>query len=70
MTLSFAGGGANSRQTEMFIAYRDIALGGAKHEVPFGRLAGAESLQTLDAFYTGWVRRRVESLLVDLRDET
>ena len=36
--LSFAGGGPNSRQTEMFIAYQDIALGGAKHEVRFGRL--------------------------------
>ena len=67
MTLSFAGGGPNSRQTEMFIAYRDIALGGAKHEVPFGRLAGAESLQTLDAFYTGWVRRRVAAVGDDAR---
>ena len=36
--LSFAGAGANSRATEMFLAFKDIGLGGALHEVPFARV--------------------------------
>lgn len=32
--VSFAGGGKDSRGTEMFVAYSDTALGAAPHEVP------------------------------------
>jgi len=31
--VSFAGGGKNTRGTEMFVAYSDTALGAALHEV-------------------------------------
>ena len=32
----------------------DVGLGGATHETPFGRLVGAESLATMDAWYSGY----------------
>ena len=52
--MSFAGGGPHSRTTQLFLAYAGLGLGDAPHEVPFGVLAGAHSLATLDAFYTGY----------------
>jgi len=52
--LSFAGGGTNSRSTEFFFAFRDIALGGSPWEVPFGTLVGDESFRTMDHWYTGY----------------
>ena len=52
--ISFAGGGPNTRNTEMFIALADNGLGGAKHEVPFGILVGQASYNTLDAWYSGY----------------
>lgn len=52
--VSFAGGGENSRGTEFFFAFRDIALGDSPWEVPFGTLVGEESFQTMDHWYTGY----------------
>jgi cyclophilin family peptidyl-prolyl cis-trans isomerase len=52
--LSFAGGGKDSRGTEFFFAYRDVALGKSPWEVPFARLIGKESYEALDHWYTGY----------------
>ena len=43
--LSYAGAGANSRSTEMFVALASIGLGGALHEVPFAHLIGEKSMR-------------------------
>ena len=58
--ISFAGGGANSRGTELFFANADVGLGGAKHETPFGVLVGEESFRTLDAWYKGYGELQVK----------
>ena len=50
--ISFAGGGENSRLTEMFIALTDVRLGGAPHEVPFGQVI--QGLGVLDLWYDGY----------------
>lgn len=52
--LSFAGGGANSRGVEFFFTYRDTSLGGSSWEVPFAKLVGHESFQSMDHWYTGY----------------
>lgn len=55
--LSFAGGGANSRSVEMFVALADTGHGGdgksSVHEVPFGRVLPS-SFRVLDQLYTGY----------------
>mmetsp|Transcript_18528 Transcript_18528/g.49712 ORF Transcript_18528/g.49712 Transcript_18528/m.49712 type:complete len:492 (-) Transcript_18528:294-1769(-) len=52
--LSFAGDGLDSRMTEFFFAFRDLALGEEPHEVPFGELQGVESYEAMDYWYTGY----------------
>merc|ERR1712113_308302 len=52
--LSFAGSGPNSRNVEFFFAYRDIGLGTSPWEVPFGKLVGQESYESMDYWYTGY----------------
>lgn len=52
--LSFAGGGPNSRGTEFFFSFRDLALGRSPWEVPFGTIVGKESFETMDHWYTGY----------------
>ena len=53
--LSFAGAGANSRATEMFLAFKDIGLGGALHEVPFARVVDdGVGYATMDRWYNGY----------------
>lgn len=52
--LSFAGGGKDSRSLEFFFAYRDVGLGTALWEVPFGTLVGDESFDNMDHFYTSY----------------
>uniref|UniRef100_A0A7S1U7Y9 PPIase cyclophilin-type domain-containing protein n=1 Tax=Phaeomonas parva TaxID=124430 RepID=A0A7S1U7Y9_9STRA len=50
--MSFAGSGANSRSTQMFVAYANVPLGRSKWEVPFGRvIAGFENVEK---WYTGY----------------
>ena len=52
--LAFAGSGKDSRGTEFFFAYRDLALGASPWEVPFGKLVGPSSYAALDRFYSGY----------------
>jgi len=52
--ISFAGGGPNSRNTQLFISLARIDLGEAPHEVPFGRLISAESFKTMAKWYNGY----------------
>jgi len=50
--LSFAGGGANTRSTQLFIAFEDLDfLGKAPWEVPFGEVIDGGSV--VDSFYKG-----------------
>ena len=51
--MSFAGAGADSRTTQVFVTYRDgTGLGGALHEVPFGKVI--EGMENIEAFYAGY----------------
>lgn len=51
--LSFAGGGANTRSTQLFIAFEDLDfLGNEPWETPFGKVT--EGYDTLDALYKGY----------------
>jgi cyclophilin family peptidyl-prolyl cis-trans isomerase len=51
--LSFAGGGDNTRSTQMFIAFEDLDfLGKSPWETPFGKIIDGYS--TLDKFYKGY----------------
>ena len=51
--LSFAGGGPNTRSTQMFIAFEDLDfLGKEPWETPFGQVV--EGQDTLDALYKGY----------------
>lgn len=50
--ISFAGGGPNSRSTQLFIAFEDLDfLGKDPWETPFGRIV--EGQETLDALHKG-----------------
>jgi cyclophilin family peptidyl-prolyl cis-trans isomerase len=52
--MSYAGGGTNSRDNQLFVALRDNGPlgGGSPWEVPWGELVGEHSYQTLDRIYT------------------
>lgn len=51
--LSFAGGGPNTRSSQLFIAFERLDfLGKEPWETPFGRVVNG--LETLDAFYKGY----------------
>eukprot|EP01064_Diplonema_japonicum_P004701 TRINITY_DN1308_c0_g2_i1.p1 TRINITY_DN1308_c0_g2~~TRINITY_DN1308_c0_g2_i1.p1 ORF type:complete len:259 (+),score=24.07 TRINITY_DN1308_c0_g2_i1:68-844(+) len=51
--ISFAGAGADSRTTQVFIAYKDKSgLGGALHETPFGKVV--EGMEYVDKFYSAY----------------
>eukprot|EP01041_Mallomonas_annulata_P003663 gene3663-7294_t len=51
--LSYAGGGPNTRSTQLFIAFEDLDfLGNEPWEVPFGEVI--EGDETLNAFYKGY----------------
>eukprot|EP01041_Mallomonas_annulata_P011358 gene11358-23776_t len=51
--VSFAGGGPNTRSTQIFIAFEDLDfLGKSPWEVPFGKVVEGED--TLNAFYKGY----------------
>uniref|UniRef100_A0A7S4KDR5 PPIase cyclophilin-type domain-containing protein n=1 Tax=Paramoeba aestuarina TaxID=180227 RepID=A0A7S4KDR5_9EUKA len=55
--MSFAGGGADSRATQIFISYCSPltackSLGKLPHETPFGKVIFG--MKTADAFYDGW----------------
>lgn len=51
--LSFAGGGPNTRSTQLFIAFEDLDfLGHEPWETPFGKVI--EGQTTLDALYKGY----------------
>ena len=51
--LSFAGGGPNTRSSQLFIAFETLDfLGKEPWETPFGRVVNG--LETLDAFYKGY----------------
>eukprot|EP01060_Flectonema_neradi_P008341 TRINITY_DN15961_c0_g1_i1.p1 TRINITY_DN15961_c0_g1~~TRINITY_DN15961_c0_g1_i1.p1 ORF type:complete len:325 (+),score=66.79 TRINITY_DN15961_c0_g1_i1:53-976(+) len=51
--MSFAGAGADSRTTQVFVTYRDgTGLGGALHEVPFGKVI--KGMENVEAFYSGY----------------
>ena len=53
--LSFAGGGPNTRNSQIFIALADLDfLGKQPWETPFGRVVGPESEVTLDKIYKGY----------------
>ena len=53
--LSFAGGGPNTRSTQLFIAFEYLDfLGKEPWETPFGVAVGAESQATLDALFKGY----------------
>ena len=53
--LSFAGGGPNTRSSQIFIAFADLDfLGKEPWETPFGRVVGPESEATLDNIYKGY----------------
>ena len=53
--LSFAGGGPNTRSSQIFIAFADLNfLGKEPWETPFGRVVGPESEATLDKIYKGY----------------
>ena len=52
--ISFAGGGANTRSTQVFIASADLDfLGTSPWETPFGVVV-VEGRDAVDAFYTGY----------------
>ena len=54
-TLTYAGGSAHSRTSQLFFAYADQAhLGKQPWEVPFGKLRDEASLKVLDSFYKGY----------------
>ena len=51
--LSFAGGGADSRTTQLFVSLRDSKyLGKAKWETPIGQIV--EGMDVVDAWYKGY----------------
>jgi cyclophilin family peptidyl-prolyl cis-trans isomerase len=51
--VSYAGGGPNTRSTQLFIAYEDLDfLGKAPWEVPFGEVTSGGDV--LELFYTGY----------------
>jgi peptidyl-prolyl cis-trans isomerase A (cyclophilin A) len=51
--VSFAGGGANTRTTQIFIAFEDLDfLGDAPWEVPFGKVVAGN--EVLEALYKGY----------------
>lgn len=54
--IAYAGGGINSRGTQLILAYEDNEGlgGGSPWEVPFGQLVGEESFLTIRRFYTGY----------------
>ena len=54
--LAYAGGGPNSRGTQLIMSFEDnkFLAGGSPWEVPFGQLVGEESFHTLDNIYTGY----------------
>mmetsp|Transcript_36542 Transcript_36542/g.56137 ORF Transcript_36542/g.56137 Transcript_36542/m.56137 type:complete len:161 (-) Transcript_36542:45-527(-) len=54
--LSYAGGGKDTRNNQLFIALADNGQlgGGSPWEVPIGELVGAQSYATLDKIYTGY----------------
>jgi len=52
--ISFAGGGADSRTTQLFVSLRDSKyLGKAKWETPIGQIV--EGMDVVDAWYKGYV---------------
>ena len=54
-TLTYAGGGAATRTSQLFFAYSDQPhLGEQPWEVPFGKLRDEASLAVLDSFYQGY----------------
>jgi len=54
--LAYAGAGKNSRGTQLILAFEDNAYlgGGSPWEVPWGKLFGEESYNTLLSVYTGY----------------
>mmetsp|Transcript_36846 Transcript_36846/g.47611 ORF Transcript_36846/g.47611 Transcript_36846/m.47611 type:complete len:484 (-) Transcript_36846:1050-2501(-) len=52
--VSFAGGGSDSRNTQLFMTLARIPLGDASHEVPFGRLITAESFTTMSRWSSAY----------------
>jgi cyclophilin family peptidyl-prolyl cis-trans isomerase len=54
--LSYAGGGPNTRDNQLFVALGDDGPlgGGSPWEVPWGELVGAHSYETLGRIYTGY----------------
>jgi cyclophilin family peptidyl-prolyl cis-trans isomerase len=53
---SYAGGGSDSRDNQLFVALADNGPlgGGSPWEVPWGELVGNHSFETLDQIYTGY----------------
>jgi peptidyl-prolyl cis-trans isomerase A (cyclophilin A) len=53
---SYAGGGPNTRDLQIFVALKDDGPlgGGSPWEVPWGELVGEHSYETLDKIYTGY----------------
>jgi cyclophilin family peptidyl-prolyl cis-trans isomerase len=53
---SYAGGGSNSRDNQLFVALADNGPlgGGSPWEVPWGELVGNHSFETLDRLHTGY----------------
>jgi len=54
--LAYAGGGKNSRGTQLIMAFEDNLYlgGGSPWEVPWGQLVGKDSFKTLSLIYTGY----------------
>jgi peptidyl-prolyl cis-trans isomerase A (cyclophilin A) len=54
--MSYAGGGSDSRDNQLFVALADNGPlgGGSPWEVPWGELVGNHSFETLDRIYTGY----------------
>eukprot|EP01041_Mallomonas_annulata_P007709 gene7709-15776_t len=54
--IAYAGGGKNSRGTQLIIAFdkNKYLGGGSPWEVPFGQVVGNRSLRTLNQIYTGY----------------
>ena len=54
--LAYAGAGKNSRGTQLILSFQDNEYlgGGSPWEVPWGKLFGDESYETLDSIYTGY----------------
>lgn len=51
--VSYAGGGPNTRSTQIFIAFEDLDfLGKEPWETPFGRIV--EGFEVIDSLYTGY----------------